>query len=89
MLHVLQDGHLDADEVAHWILPGEVDHTDNEAKHLIYETDTDKVDPPHLEPCASTVHVAPTQRRPRSTIDLNATMFTMLENIQHVWALSI
>uniref|UniRef100_A0AAQ4PYY6 EF-hand domain-containing protein n=1 Tax=Gasterosteus aculeatus aculeatus TaxID=481459 RepID=A0AAQ4PYY6_GASAC len=38
-----KDGHLDADEVAHWILPGEVDHTDNEAKHLIYETDTDKV----------------------------------------------
>ncbi|KAL6103537.1 uncharacterized protein ACO6RY_02911 [Pungitius sinensis] len=37
-----KDGYLDADEVAHWILPGEVDHADNEAKHLIYETDTDK-----------------------------------------------
>ncbi|KAM8844106.1 reticulocalbin-3 isoform 2-T2 [Spinachia spinachia] len=39
---VNKDGYLDADEVAHWILPGEVDHADNEAKHLIYETDTDK-----------------------------------------------
>lgn len=40
---VTQDGYLDAAEVAHWILPGEVDHADNEAKHLIHETDTDKV----------------------------------------------
>lgn len=38
-----QDGFLDADEVARWVLPGEVDHADNEAKHLIHETDTDKV----------------------------------------------
>ncbi|XP_034396382.1 reticulocalbin-3 isoform X2 [Cyclopterus lumpus] len=37
-----KDGYLDADEVAHWVLPGEVDHADNEAKHLIHETDTDK-----------------------------------------------
>ena len=47
--HVLQDGYLDAGEVAHWILPGEVDHADNEAKHLIHETDTDKVDLPQLK----------------------------------------
>lgn len=39
----MQDGFLDAGEVANWILPGEVDHADNEAKHLIHETDTDKV----------------------------------------------
>uniref|UniRef100_A0A3P8W1X1 Reticulocalbin 3, EF-hand calcium binding domain n=1 Tax=Cynoglossus semilaevis TaxID=244447 RepID=A0A3P8W1X1_CYNSE len=37
-----KDGFLDAGEVANWILPGEVDHADNEAKHLIHETDTDK-----------------------------------------------
>ncbi|XP_056143299.1 reticulocalbin-3 isoform X2 [Lampris incognitus] len=37
-----KDGYLDAGEVAHWILPGEVDHADNEAKHLIHDTDTDK-----------------------------------------------
>uniref|UniRef100_UPI0037E89506 reticulocalbin-3 isoform X1 n=1 Tax=Semicossyphus pulcher TaxID=241346 RepID=UPI0037E89506 len=37
-----KDGYLDANEVAHWILPGEVDHADNEAKHLIHATDTDK-----------------------------------------------
>lgn len=39
---------LDAIEVANWILPGEIDHADNEAKHLIYETDTDKV---HIHFC--------------------------------------
>ncbi|XP_075888785.1 reticulocalbin-3 isoform X2 [Nelusetta ayraudi] len=37
-----KDGYLDAAEVAHWVLPGEIDHADNEAKHLILETDTDK-----------------------------------------------
>ncbi|KAI4785847.1 hypothetical protein KUCAC02_037513, partial [Chaenocephalus aceratus] len=36
------DGFLHNDEVAHWVLPGDVDHADNEAKHLIQETDTDK-----------------------------------------------
>ncbi|XP_073713353.1 reticulocalbin-3 isoform X2 [Misgurnus anguillicaudatus] len=36
-----KDGFLDANEVAQWILPGEVDHADNEAKHLIHETDKD------------------------------------------------
>ncbi|XP_030649081.1 reticulocalbin-3 isoform X2 [Chanos chanos] len=39
---VNKDGFLDASEVAQWILPGEVDHADNEAKHLIHETDTDR-----------------------------------------------
>ncbi|KAM9457523.1 reticulocalbin-3 isoform 3-T3 [Clarias gariepinus] len=34
-----KDGFLDADEIAHWILPHDVDHADNEAKHLIHETD--------------------------------------------------
>ncbi|XP_056263476.1 reticulocalbin-3 isoform X2 [Pseudoliparis swirei] len=37
-----KDGYLDAEEVADWVLPGEVDHADNEAKHLILETDTDQ-----------------------------------------------
>ncbi|XP_072549523.1 reticulocalbin-3 isoform X2 [Salminus brasiliensis] len=36
---VNKDGYLDASEVAQWILPGDVDHADNEAKHLIHETD--------------------------------------------------
>ncbi|KAF4116072.1 reticulocalbin-3 isoform X2 [Onychostoma macrolepis] len=36
-----KDGFLDASEVSHWILPGEVDHADNEARHLIHETDQD------------------------------------------------
>ncbi|XP_056609886.1 reticulocalbin-3 isoform X1 [Triplophysa dalaica] len=39
-----KDGFLDASEVAQWILPGEVDHADNEAKHLIHETDKDNDD---------------------------------------------
>ncbi|XP_035254085.1 reticulocalbin-3 isoform X2 [Anguilla anguilla] len=37
-----KDGALDAAEVATWILPGEIDHADNEARHLIHETDRDK-----------------------------------------------
>ncbi|XP_061829784.1 reticulocalbin-3 isoform X1 [Nerophis lumbriciformis] len=37
-----KDGHMDSSEVAHWILPGEVDHADNEAKHLIHETDNNQ-----------------------------------------------
>ncbi|XP_060945678.1 reticulocalbin-3 isoform X2 [Limanda limanda] len=37
-----KDGYLNGDEVAEWILPREVDHADNEAKHLIHDTDTDK-----------------------------------------------
>ncbi|XP_005164069.1 reticulocalbin-3 isoform X1 [Danio rerio] len=36
-----KDGFLDATEVSHWILPTEVDHADNEARHLIHETDKD------------------------------------------------
>ncbi|XP_016124553.1 reticulocalbin-1-like isoform X1 [Sinocyclocheilus grahami] len=39
-----KDGFLDASEVSHWILPGEVDHADNEAQHLIHETDKDNDD---------------------------------------------
>uniref|UniRef100_A0A1A8KFW6 Reticulocalbin 3, EF-hand calcium binding domain n=1 Tax=Nothobranchius kuhntae TaxID=321403 RepID=A0A1A8KFW6_NOTKU len=39
---VNKNGFLDPEEVAQWILPGDVDHADNEAKHLIHETDTDK-----------------------------------------------
>ncbi|TRY59957.1 hypothetical protein DNTS_017615, partial [Danionella cerebrum] len=36
-----KDGFLDATEVSNWILPTEVDHADNEARHLIHETDKD------------------------------------------------
>uniref|UniRef100_A0A674BL93 Reticulocalbin-3 n=1 Tax=Salmo trutta TaxID=8032 RepID=A0A674BL93_SALTR len=39
-----KDGFLDNHEIAQWILPGEIDHTDNEAKHLIHEIDTDQDD---------------------------------------------
>ncbi|XP_051570555.1 reticulocalbin-1-like isoform X2 [Myxocyprinus asiaticus] len=39
-----KDGFIDASEVAQWILPGEVDQADNEARHLIHETDQDNDD---------------------------------------------
>jgi hypothetical protein len=37
------DGKMDRDEVSNWILPTDYDHTLAEAKHLIYEADSDKV----------------------------------------------
>lgn len=37
--------------MVHWILPGGVDHADNEAKHLILETDTDKVSTASMNHC--------------------------------------
>ncbi|XP_020291576.1 calumenin-B isoform X2 [Pseudomyrmex gracilis] len=35
------DGFLNADEVKTWIIPAEFDHAEAEARHLIYEADTD------------------------------------------------
>ena len=32
---------MDASEVRKWILPSDYDHTEAEAKHLVYESDTD------------------------------------------------
>lgn len=37
------DGIMDAEEVKAWIIPPEYDHAEAEAKHLIYESDKDKV----------------------------------------------
>ncbi|CAI9611350.1 unnamed protein product, partial [Staurois parvus] len=37
-----KDGKLDRSEIAHWIHPHEYDHTDLEAKHLVYESDKDR-----------------------------------------------
>jgi hypothetical protein len=34
---------MDREEVANWILPNDFDHTLNEAKHLIFEADENKV----------------------------------------------
>ncbi|XP_053546829.1 reticulocalbin-3 isoform X1 [Bombina bombina] len=39
-----KDGKMDRDEISHWILPHDYDHTELEAKHLIYESDKDKDD---------------------------------------------
>jgi len=35
------DGFMDTEEVKTWILPADYDHTEAEAKHLIYESDSD------------------------------------------------
>ncbi|XP_048473400.1 reticulocalbin-3 isoform X2 [Rhincodon typus] len=34
-----KDGKLDHNEIEHWILPGDYDHTEAEARHLIHESD--------------------------------------------------
>lgn len=37
------DGSLDKEEISAWISPPDYDHAHAEAKHLIYEADTNKV----------------------------------------------
>jgi calumenin len=36
------DGVMDKEEVKEWIIPPEFDHAEAEARHLVYEADTDK-----------------------------------------------
>jgi Ca2+-binding EF-hand superfamily protein len=38
-----KDGKMDKEEIKSWILPDNYDHAEAEAKHLMYEADTDKV----------------------------------------------
>ncbi len=38
-----KDGKMDLEEIRHWILPQDYDHAQAEARHLVYESDTDKV----------------------------------------------
>lgn len=35
------DGFMDAEEVKNWIMPPDFDHAEAEARHLIYEADSD------------------------------------------------
>ncbi|GAA6110093.1 reticulocalbin-1 [Tachysurus ichikawai] len=37
-----KDGKMDMEEIRHWILPPDYDHAQAEARHLLYESDTDK-----------------------------------------------
>lgn len=37
------DGFMDRDEIREWIVPQDYDHSEAEAKHLIHESDKDKV----------------------------------------------
>lgn len=39
-----KDGKMDKDEVMEWIIPHDYDHSQAEAKHLIFESDVNKVD---------------------------------------------
>lgn len=38
-----KDGKMDKEETRDWILPQDYDHAEAEAKHLVYEADSDKV----------------------------------------------
>lgn len=38
-----KDGRMDKEETKDWILPSDYDHAEAEAKHLVYESDNDKV----------------------------------------------
>lgn len=38
-----KDGFMDREEVANWIIPVDYDHSEAEARHLIHESDTDRV----------------------------------------------
>ena len=38
-----KDGKMDKEETRDWILPTDYDHAEAEAKHLVYESDADKV----------------------------------------------
>lgn len=38
-----KDGKMDTDEIRHWIMPQDYDHAQAEARHLVYESDRDKV----------------------------------------------
>lgn len=36
-----KDGFMDSEEVKNWIIPHDFDHAEAEARHLIYESDSD------------------------------------------------
>lgn len=38
-----KDGKMDREETLDWILPSDYDHAEAEAKHLVYESDLNKV----------------------------------------------
>lgn len=38
-----RDGKMDKEETKDWILPSDYDHAEAEARHLVYESDQDKV----------------------------------------------
>ena len=45
------DGHMDRNEVMDWIIPADYDHSEAEARHLIFESDNDRVGFPLFHSC--------------------------------------
>ena len=45
-----KDGKMDQEEIRHWILPKDYDHAQAEARHLVYESDLNKVRHASLQP---------------------------------------
>lgn len=41
-----RDGKMDKEETKDWILPSDYDHAEAEARHLVYESDQNKVSVP-------------------------------------------
>lgn len=50
-----KDGKMDRDETRDWILPSDYDHAEAEAKHLVYESDANKVRPAWIAYCSNQI----------------------------------
>lgn len=56
-----KDGKMDRSEVMEWIIPPDYDHSEAEAKHLMHESDADRVCLPCLHRALShSEHLSPT-----------------------------
>ena len=80
------DGVMNRDEVRDWIIPADYDHSEAEAKHLIYESDKDlvccrQVAPPHVRRAPPDVV---TRHRPHGHLAVHPTRFTPLTSCQRV-----
>lgn len=53
-----KDGKMDKEETRDWILPSDYDHAEAEAKHLVYESDADKVRAVTLFQISKAMHVS-------------------------------
>lgn len=70
-----KDGKLDKDEIRHWILPQDYDHAQAEARHLVYESDKNKV--------ASMLRAVDQQEADCSRLTLSALLVTLSAPFGH------